>query len=156
MQGKSEIPRLIQHRFQNLLMYFRIAHHAGFSYFLPPGLELRLNQGGDIRGAGEQLQERRKNNFQRDKRHVDAGETRTGSVQIGGSHIAKIRPLFDVDTLIVTERPIELIVADIDRVNVTGSVLQCAIGEPSGRGSDIQHDSSVQIDAEFLERFFQL
>jgi hypothetical protein len=59
---------------------------------------------------------------------------------IGGRQVARVEFLPDDDARILADFPIELAVADIQRVNAGRAMLEQAIGEPARGRADVHAD----------------
>ena len=59
------------------------------------------------------------------------------------------------DARIVAEFPGELPVTDIDRIDLRRAMLEQAIGESAGRGSEIEGDFVLCVDGEFFQGVFE-
>ena len=144
-------PHIMAHR----LMDRRVAHHAALADLLPPGLELRLDQ-GDQPGAGRgKPQPGGQHGFEADEAGVaddGAGRVRDQvAVQMPGIGF------FQHDhARIGAQFPGELAVADIDGIDPRCAMVEQDIGEAAGRGADIEADPPGRIDAETLDAVGQL
>jgi hypothetical protein len=65
--------------------------------------------------------------------------------------MARVGPLEDHDARIVAQPPVELAVADIDRVDRFGATPEQHIGKATGRGADIERHDPRRIDVEVIE-----
>ena len=73
-----------------------------------------------------------------------------------GLKAASVGALQHVDARIGAQRVRELAVADVDREDCGGPVLQQAVGEPSGRGADIERAAARDRDAGSRQGVLQL
>ncbi|MNV43203.1 hypothetical protein D3C71_1349100 [compost metagenome] len=156
LQMVAELLSHAQHVHQHLAMNRRIPDDSRFAHLLPASLELRFDERHDISGTLQQFLKRRQNNFERNERDVNARKIRSRPLQIRRRHITEIGPFHDTDALIFPERPIQLVVANINGIYIARSVLQRAVGKSAGRSADIEHRSSGDINSEGAQRLLQL
>ena len=90
----------------------------------------------------------RQNELEGDERDIDGHRVyRPGQ----GIQVAGIRALESDHPRVVTQAPIQLPVAHVNRVHSRSASLKQAVGEPTGRGPHIRHGPSPHIDAEPAE-----
>ena len=130
-------------------MHEGIAHNAVLSNARLPHLELRFNQSDDLPALGEKRPHDGQHLIQRDECHVDRGKIKRNAKHLR-RHIADIGTLHVDDSRIRTQLPIELTVADIDRIDARGAVLQHTVGESARRRADVRRRLAREYDAERL------
>ena len=59
----------------------------------------------------------------------------------------EVRALHDANARIVAQAPVELPVSDVDGGHVLGAALQQTVGEPAGRGADVERIGAADVDA---------
>jgi hypothetical protein len=74
---------------------------------------------------------------------------------IGGGHVADVEVFAADDAGVVAEFPDELVGADIVGVDSGGAVLEEAVGEAAGGGTDIEADEAGDIDVEVVQGAFE-
>ena len=118
-------------------------------------LELRLDQNQEI-GAG-------RGNRQRlpAKSCVTEMNDTSITIRLGDSPMSSARRYRAFrstlhDARILPQLPIELVDGHVDRVYLARAALQQAIGESARRAADIEANPVARIDAEILERAFEL
>jgi hypothetical protein len=126
-----------------------------FAHLGPARLELWLHQRNDVGARTQDQSDRRENLSQRNKGHVDAHEVDRAR-EIGRSEVARIEALDDDDACVVSQLPVQLTMANVERYHSGSAALKQYIGEAAGRGADVEALPSRQIDAERLERVRQL
>ena len=124
---------------------------AVFRKSLPSDLELRLHEGDDLGPRCDDLDERRNHVLERDERDVDGNDVdRIGDVL--RLEVSGVDPFANDDTRVVTQAGVHLIVSDVERVDFGCPVLKQAVGEPAGRGADVETDPALDFDAELDQR----
>jgi hypothetical protein len=137
------------------MMNCRVADNAAFADRLRAGLELRLDQRDEQRPGLGQRQRREQHRGQTDKACIAGHEIdRVGNV--GGGQVAGVDALMHDDARILAQLPGKLAAPDIDRVNLDCAARKQHIGEPAGRGADIERDEASNIDREMVERMNKL
>jgi len=138
---------------QHLLVCSWVLDHAPLPDLAPPRLELRLDQRDDLAARDQPARHRRQDEAQRDERHIDRRQpNRLGEFAQGSGVLA----FHEHHPRIVPQPPVQLPVADIDRINPVGAVLQQAVGESAGRGPDVGAHPSGRLQPELLEGRLQL
>ena len=132
-----------------------ITDHALLADLLSTRFELRLDEADDLTILGDQGLHHRQHELQADKADIDGHEPCLLS-DILRLHIADVRLLHADHTRIVSELPVELAVADIDGEDPDRTVLQHAVGEAAGAGTDIEADLTFTGDAELADRLLEL
>ena len=140
--------------FYDFDMNLCIPHHAVFSNLLSPRLKLGLDEGHHFRLRREQGAHRGENLGQRDKRDID-GRKRNLFRNLRPRRIADIGLLETHDAIVVSQLPVELTVAHIDRIDLYGALLQHAVRKTAGRSADIHTDFTGERERELLQRLFQ-
>ena len=91
----------------------------------------------------------------RDERDVNRREVgREG--QLVGTEVARVAALDHLDPRVVAQAPVELARGDVERDDALRAVLQQAVGEPAGRGADVEAAEPADIDSEHIERVLEL
>ena len=80
----------------------------------------------------------------------------TSDRQVSGLERPRVRALDDDHARIVPKTPVELAVADVERDDAARAALEQHVGEPAGRGADVERLAAVDGDAECVERMRQL
>ena len=124
------------------------------SDLLSPRLELGLDEGHHFRLRSEQGAHRGENLGKRDKRDVDR---RKGNLfrDLRPRRIAYVGLLETHDAIVVSQLPVELTVAHIDRIDLHGPLLQHAVRETAGRCADIHANFTGERKRKLLQRFFE-
>ena len=76
--------------------------------------------------------------------------------KIAGLKIARVHAFADDHARIVAQFPVELAVADVDRLDSRRAALQQAIGESAGGRAHVQADAPAHVDLEMIQRRGQL
>src|SRR3989442_7504611 len=92
---------------------------------------------------------------ERDERDVDDDEV-DQAWQITGGEVARIEAFDDDHTRIVSQRPVELAVADVERDHARRAALEQGVGEPSGRSPDVERLASLHSNAKRVEPMGEL
>ena len=140
---------------QHLLMHGGIPHHAFFTHLFPAGLELGLDEAGDLTPLPQQAVQRREDQLQGDEGHVDAGKIQ----RIGDllrSQIPGVGALHAHHTGVAAELPVQLAVAHVHGIDLPGAVLQHTVRKAPGGGADVGTDLIGQGDGKGLHGLFQL
>ena len=134
-----------------------IAHDTALAHVVAPDLELRLDQRDDRLAGGrpQQLGDPRQHERERDERHVDHGEP-TRFRNLVELEVAHVLAFEHDDARILANRPRELAVADVDRIDLRSAALQQHVGKPAGRRANVESDHATRIDRESVEPFDQL
>ena len=125
-----------------------VADDAALADLVAADLELRLDQRDDrlARRRPQQLGDPRQHERQRDERHVDHREVaRLGDPR--EIEVADVLALEHDDARVLAERPRELAVADVDRVDPRRAAAQQHVGEAAGRRADVERGHPGRIDA---------
>ena len=118
-----------------------VADHAALADLVAADLELRLDERDDrlARRRAQQLGDARQDERQRDERDVDDREV----ARLGDEReidVADVLALEHDDARVLAERPRELAVADVDRVDPRGAAAEQHVGEAAGRRADVERD----------------
>ena len=140
---------------QYLCMHGRVAHNALLSDVFLSGLKLRLDEAEHLPGGLQQLLNGRKDDFQRNKRHVHDGQVKQFSEILRGN-IADIGPLHHDHARVGADLPRKLSVADINGKDLACPLLQQAVGKAAGRRAGVAAHKAGGVDMEIPERLFQL
>ena len=119
------------------------------------GLKLRLDEAEHLSGGLEQLLNGRKDDFQGNKRDVHNGQVER-LAEILRRYIADVRPLHHDHARIGTNFPRKLAIADVDGEDLTGPLLQQAVGKAAGRRTGVAAYEAGGDNVEIPERLFQL
>ncbi len=105
-----------------------------------PGLELRLDQHDRERRRREKRERRGQDRPEADEARVAHERTDPAGIlaEGGGVEMARIGAFVDGDAPVRTELPGELTVADVDRVDPRRAAVEQHVGEPAGRGADVE------------------
>src|SRR6266568_877731 len=117
----------------------------------PPGRELRLDQRNERGGGSREPQRTGKHPLERDEAHVDDDEIRRlrEAPRIERADVG----LLERDHVGPLAQPrVELIAADVERIDEPCSTGEQHIGESAGRGADVEAHAAARIDAEVIER----
>ena len=118
-------------------------------------LELRLHHREQLAIRREALGDRGDHLRERDERDVDRRE-RGLERQVGRRDRARVGALDHVDARVVSKRPLELSVRDVERDHARGAALKQAVGEAAGRGADVEAVEAGHVEAERVERVREL
>ena len=132
-----------------------IADHALLADLLSARFELWLDEADDLTILGDQSLHHRQHELQADEADIDGHEACL-LPDILRLHIADVCLLHADHARVVPELPVELTVADIDGENLDRTVLQHAVGEAAGAGTDIEADLAFTGDAELADRLLEL
>ena len=144
------------HALAGLLVQLRVANDSSFADLAFPHFELGLYQDNHFARPASKMRQRPRQN------HGDGDEADIANRQVDGSpmsarrQIARVHAFVHDHARIVAQFPVELAGADVDGVHARGAALQQAIGEAAGRGADVEADFARHVDAEMIERRFQL
>src|SRR5215204_3405554 len=128
-------------------VHLPVSYQASPSYGLGSGLELGLYEQYRL----PHRRRRREDAFERDQEgdEREVGHHKVGvEWQIFSGQPAHIGTLQNGDAGVVTQRPVELAVADVDGEHPLGPPLQQGVGEPSRRCSSIEAGTSLHRHAE--------
>ena len=89
----------------------------------------------------------------RDERHVARDELRRER-QLGER--ARVHALENRDARVVADLRVELPVADVERDHPRRAALEQHVGEPAGRGADVERIETGDVDPERVERVGEL
>src|SRR5829696_3835024 len=70
--------------------------------------------------------------------------------------MARIEALHDKDPGVLSQTPIELAIAHVDREDHRRTALQQAVGESAGRSAGVQAALALDRDAQLIQRVLQL
>lgn len=129
-----------------------LANDATLADRVAPGLELRLHQRDDVATVAELRERGRQHESKRDEGDVGYDDVHR---LFDGHALARVHPLVHHDARVLTQAPIELTLAHIDRMDAFRAALQQDIGEAAGRRADIDRHLSGDVEPESLERASQ-
>ncbi len=135
-------------------MHGRLAHDALLDVALA-GLELRLDQRDQLGARRGQRQRRRQHVLERDEADVD-GDDVGGIAEAGGIELANVGAFERHDLRPVAQARMQLVAADVDRVDPARAARQQHLGEAAGRGADVEADAAGDVEAEPVERMREL
>ena len=110
---------------------------------LGPDLELRLDQGDQLGPSAGQAESSRQRLGQADEADVGDDQVRRIGYQ-GGGQTAGVDALQRDHPWIAGQAGMQLAAADVDGVDPGRAALQADLGEPAGRGADVQHRAPLQ------------
>src|SRR5579871_194219 len=139
-----------RHPFAYRLMDFRVAHNPALTHQTLAGFKLRLDQYNHLPTRLEQRNRGRQNERHRDEADV-AGEEIHPLANLLEHQLTRVDALVHDHPRIRAKRPRKLADADIDGMHPRRARLQQAVGEASGRGTDIQTNCAADVDMEMLE-----
>ena len=142
---------IIQHFFMGTLF----PDNALLAHLLLARFKLGLDQAKNLTVLFQQRLDGGKNNFQRNKAHINNRQVQRLS-QLLGSHIADIGPLHDHDSGIGPNLPIQLAVANINGKDFSGTLLQQAVRKTACRCAGVAADKAFRLHAKVPKSFFQL
>src|SRR5919107_674718 len=129
-------------------------HEPSACYGLWSRLELGLDQQDRFQQRWSGREEAFERDRERDEREV--GHQKVGvERQIFCGQGAHVGPLHNGDAWVVTQRPGELAVADVDGEDPLGSSLQECVGKPSRRCSGIEAGTSLHPHAKLADGSIQ-
>ena len=73
-----------------------------------------------------------------------------------GVELAGVEPLDHGHARVLAQAHVDLAVGDVDGGHPRGAALQQAVGEAAGRGADVEAVAPFDVDAERVERVFEL
>ena len=76
--------------------------------------------------------------------------------ELFGCQRARVDPLEHDDAGIAPQLPVELAVADVERDDPRRAAPEQDVGEPAGRGADVERETSGHVDAEDVQRVREL
>src|SRR6516162_9193204 len=118
-------------------------------------LELRLDESQQMHRRGRKRECDRQHGFQRNETdidHDDVGPRR----QALALELANIGLLHGYDPGMAAQRAMQLLTPDIDRKHKRCAIGEQHLGEPAGRGTDIETDMAFDIDRVMLQRAGEL
>src|SRR2546427_3884372 len=119
------------------------------------GFELGLDERNHVAAWPQDRRHHGQDLAERDERDVDDDEVdRAG--QVAGREVARIEALDDDHARIVSKRPVELAVADVERDHAQRAALDEGVGETAGRGADVERLASLDLNAKRVERMSEL
>jgi len=153
------------HAFDSKTMSRGIADDSALADVLATGFELRLDEddGFKWRRSLERCPVSRPggayNGWQQEGRGDEGDihrEEADAGGQITGDEIARVGALHECDARVAAKLVGDLSIAGVDGEDAGGSVLEHAVGEASGRGSDVQAEASGEVDVPMAQRGFEL
>ena len=139
-------------------MHGRIGNDPASSVgFQASGLELGLDQRQESTGRIQQFNRRGEDAAQGDKRAVDDDEVGVieGWREGGTGEVAGVDPFHDCHARVAAQAPGQLTATDIHSVDPGRPMLEEAIGEASGGGSEVDGDKTLDVELEMAERVFE-
>lgn len=131
-----------------------VAHDSTLANLTLADFELRLDQRCQMRARACKCERRGKDFFQTDKARIaDNDIDRHGNML--GRQMTGVGAFKDNHTVVAAQLPVQLAIADIDRVDLFGATRQQDIRKSSGRRPDIKTGLPRNIDLECLQRAFQ-
>src|SRR5712692_6759224 len=140
----------------------RVAHNAAFPDLLAAGFKLWFHQHNNLPSTpfGSRVGKSRSDHRRQNQGCGNEGNIHDDQVHDFAnlllSEVTGVSLLQQSDALILTEAKIDLPIARVHRNDAGCPVLQQAVGEPAGRGADIQTDFAANLDMPMLESLFQL
>src|SRR4051812_12944028 len=131
----------------------RVADDAALADIRATRLELRLDEHNGLPTRRSELEQRRQRLPHGDERDVADDELRSERKLV---HLARVRLLHDDDARIAPQPLVKLVRPDVERDHACGAALQEDVGEPAGRGADIEAVEAGGIDAQPVEAVGQL
>src|SRR5260221_3551770 len=137
-ERKAKLLELFGDLAHHALVHGGIAYHAALAYLATPRFELWLYQHTSPGIARLQRRHQRgQHQAQRDEREVRHGR----AARFVEAELARVDPLVDHHARIGAQLRVQLAVAHVDRVHAHGPALEQDVGEPAGRGSQIDADA---------------
>ena len=125
----------------------RIAHHAALADPLAPDLELRLDHHQRVERARPRSASTAGSTFASEMNETSATiEVRPVRQRVARQR-ARVRPLEHGHARVVAQRQRQLAVGHVERDHVRRAALQQAVGEPAGRGADVERAAAGDVDA---------
>src|SRR5829696_29720 len=152
---RSPIGRLRGNLIDHALVKLGVADDPTLADLLAPCLELRLDEDQSPpvgRRAGERRWQRLS---ERDEGDV-AGDESRAERQLRAVQVAHVHALHDRDARVLAELRVELAVTDVERAHARRARLEKTVGEPAGRGSDVEAILLLDLDGEGRERVGEL
>src|SRR5271163_2148354 len=147
------------HAINRQLVRRRVAHDAALADMFPARFELRLYQDDRLDPALATVPHRGKHRRQHqgsgNKRYIHGYEADPGT-QFARLEVTRIGAFAQAHARISAQSLGNLPVPGIHRHNAGGTMLQHAIGETTGRGTNISTVPGVEIDVPTIERGLQL
>src|SRR5436190_2853079 len=112
-----------------------VADDAALAHVGPPGLELRLHEHEGLPAAGGEAERGRQGHTNRDER--DVADDQLGRERQLPER-ARVRPLQDDDARVVAQPGVQLPVADVEGDHPGRPAAEQHVGEPAGRGADVE------------------
>ena len=132
-----------------------LPHDPLLTHLAAPRLKLGLDEADHPAATAQQLRRHGQHELQGDEGHIDAREI-DGVGHLFAGDIADVGALQVDDPSVGPQLPGELAVADVDRVDLFGAVLQHAVGEAAGRRADIHAGFPLEHDRKDPHRLFEL
>ena len=152
---KAVLQDKIADALHDLGMDCRIADDAFFADLFPAGFKLRLDQTDRLGVFSHQLARYGQDELQRDEGHVHREEADLVR-HLFARDLAHVGAFEVDDALVRAQLPCELSVADVDRVDLRGAVLQHTIRKAAGGSADIHAGFAGEVEAEIGDRLFEL
>ena len=129
---------------QHLQVHGRVPNNALLANLFPAGLELWLNQTGNFAALSQKTVKGRENQLEGNKGDVDRCKIQFIRNLLSGQ-IPCVGALHTDHALIIAQLPIQLAIANIHGIDLLCAVLQHAIRESPGGGTDVGADLAAQV-----------
>ena len=118
--------------------------------FLAARLELRFDEGDEAAPGANEGGHGRQDQAEGDERAIEDGQVEgvKAVAEGGGDEFAGVDALEDADARVLAEFPGQLAAADVDGRHLGGAVLEEAVGEPAGRGADVEGSEAADLEGE--------
>src|SRR5437879_3536297 len=124
-------------------MLCRIFDDSAFTNLAFANLKLRLDKRDDAAPLRQERPDSRQDFCRRDEGYIDRYKIEP-LIEIFRFQVTRIDTFAHVNSRVVTQTPVELIVANINGYNFARAVLQQAISESAGRCRSEEHTSELQ------------
>ncbi len=152
--GKSGCDRSFAHALDRFLVQRGVAHDAARADILAVEFKLRLDQDQIFRGGSGRGHHGGEHLGRGDKRNIQSHQVR-GLGNLSGAKISGVFLELNYARVLL-HAPGHLLGRHVDRIDAARTMLQQAVGEAAGGGADIEASFARGVDAEILERAFQL
>src|SRR5947209_17329200 len=112
-------------------MQGRLFHYPALAYFTTAHFELGFDERHDAAGRAQQRHDRWQDLCRRYECYIDRGEVELWA-KVCRLQVPRVDAFAQLDARIVSQSPVELVVADINCQHPARAVLQKAVGEPAG------------------------
>ena len=145
----------VAHQLHGPLPRRRIADDAALSHGRATRLELRLDQRHQPGSGRAERQRHGQRLRQRDEAHV--GDERADRLRHEGAiEPARVATLERDDPRVGGKARVQLVVADVDRIDARRAAVEQHLGEAAGRGADVQGNDALDRETEMVEGGDQL